>query len=121
MAEAAERRSKNALPTTAKASPTSTNKALTPPTKETVTPSPPIPALTQLPSETPLVPELANVPTPSGREALAEAAERRAKSAQARGTNASNPKRGQLATKASKPLSKTPTPSNEPERLIVCQ
>ncbi|OAX42983.1 hypothetical protein K503DRAFT_766277 [Rhizopogon vinicolor AM-OR11-026] len=53
------------------------------------------------------------------RAAAAEAAERRLKTAKARGTNASNPNRGQLAgqveiAKAAKPI---PT-SREEERLV---
>ncbi|KAG6851050.1 hypothetical protein H0H93_002942 [Arthromyces matolae] len=52
------------------------------------------------------------------RTAAAEAAERRFKAAQARGTNASNPKQGQLAAKAGK-ISKTTTDSQQEERLVV--
>ncbi|KAG2044832.1 hypothetical protein BDR03DRAFT_937334 [Suillus americanus] len=53
------------------------------------------------------------------RAAAAEAAERRLKTAHARGTNASNPNRGRLAeqvvtAKAAKPV---PTPRDE-ERLV---
>ncbi|KAG1750007.1 uncharacterized protein EDB91DRAFT_1047118 [Suillus paluster] len=59
---------------------------------------------------------------PDPRAAAAEAAERRLKTAQARGTNTSNPNRGRLAgqvetAKAAKP---EPTPREE-ERLVVCQ
>ncbi|KAG7099221.1 hypothetical protein E1B28_001088 [Marasmius oreades] len=51
------------------------------------------------------------------RNAAAEAAERRLKAAQERGTNASNPNRGQLAAKAGKPVKFTPE-QREEERLV---
>ncbi|KAF9270225.1 hypothetical protein L218DRAFT_1071690 [Marasmius fiardii PR-910] len=51
------------------------------------------------------------------RNAAAEAAERRLKAAQERGTNASNPNRGQLAAKVAKPVKFTPEERPE-ERLV---
>ncbi|KAH8835738.1 hypothetical protein DL96DRAFT_1702707 [Flagelloscypha sp. PMI_526] len=60
-------------------------------------------------------------PTNSGRNpnaAAAEAAERRLKASQARGTHASNPRRGELAAKANKPARNEPEPRQE-ERIVV--
>ncbi|KIK71026.1 hypothetical protein GYMLUDRAFT_254314 [Collybiopsis luxurians FD-317 M1] len=51
------------------------------------------------------------------RTAAAEAAERRLKASQMRGTNASNPDRGKLASLAAKPVKNTPEPREE-ERLV---
>lgn len=131
MAEAAQRRAK-ALQTKSITPPSRNPKAspaLTPtPTSSTPTPTPgasydPVhpsspSGLVPAPQPNMTISEMtAAVPTPSGREAIAEAAERRAKAAQARGTHTSNPRRGELASKAGK-LNKTPTPTNEPERLI---
>ncbi|KIJ68433.1 hypothetical protein HYDPIDRAFT_81520 [Hydnomerulius pinastri MD-312] len=58
--------------------------------------------------------------TSNPRAAAAEAAERRLKSAQARGTNASNPKRGRLAAQleASKSAKAVPT-SRQEEQVVV--
>ncbi|THV04925.1 hypothetical protein K435DRAFT_850465 [Dendrothele bispora CBS 962.96] len=52
------------------------------------------------------------------RTAAAEAAERRQKAAQARGTHSSNPNQGKLAALAAKPAKFTPEPRQE-ERLVV--
>ncbi|TFL02719.1 hypothetical protein BDV98DRAFT_566304 [Pterulicium gracile] len=51
------------------------------------------------------------------RSAAAEAAERRQKEAQDRGTHVSNPNRGKLAANANKPAKLTPEPREEP-RLV---
>ncbi|KAJ3734905.1 hypothetical protein DFJ43DRAFT_1062115 [Lentinula guzmanii] len=51
------------------------------------------------------------------RAAAAEAAERRLKASQMRGTHSSNPNRGKLAAQASKPAKVTPEPEQE-ERLV---
>ncbi|KAG2154864.1 hypothetical protein DEU56DRAFT_770854 [Suillus clintonianus] len=58
-------------------------------------------------------------PPPDPRAAAAEAAERRLKTAHARGTNASNPNRGRLAeqVEAAKVAKPVPTPRDE-ERLV---
>jgi len=55
---------------------------------------------------------------PNPRAAAAEAAERRLKTAQARGTHASNPKKGQLASQAAKQSSKFKPEPREQERLV---
>ncbi|KAF5356031.1 hypothetical protein D9756_003777 [Leucocoprinus leucothites] len=53
------------------------------------------------------------------RTAAAEAAERRIQAqAQQRGTNASNPKAGQLAAKAARQNTKVHAEPQEPERLV---
>ncbi|KAF9456552.1 hypothetical protein BDZ94DRAFT_1326895 [Collybia nuda] len=58
-------------------------------------------------------------PSPSDpRAAAAEAAERRMKAAQARGTSASNPNQGKLAAQAAKQSKVVPEPRQE-ERLVV--
>ena len=125
MAEAAQRRLQTKSSTPPSRSPKS-SPALTPTPTSAPTPGTSYdPAHSSSPSGLVPAPQpnmtlsemTAAVPTPSGREAIAEAAERRAKAAQARGTHASNPRRGELASKAGK-LNKTPTPTNEPERLI---
>jgi len=54
---------------------------------------------------------------PDPRTAAAAAAEQRLKTNQARGTHASNPKQGMLATQAAKPAKFTPEPKQE-ERLV---
>ncbi|KAJ3719903.1 hypothetical protein EV361DRAFT_963480 [Lentinula raphanica] len=51
------------------------------------------------------------------RAAAAEAAERRLKASQMRGTHASNPNRGKLAAQASKPAKAVPEPQQE-ERIV---
>ncbi|ESK88881.1 hypothetical protein Moror_13243 [Moniliophthora roreri MCA 2997] len=57
-------------------------------------------------------------PAPADRRsAAAEAAERRMKAAQERGTNAANPNRGKLAAEASKPAKVVPEQQQE-ERLV---
>ncbi|KAG2072666.1 hypothetical protein BDR04DRAFT_1096291 [Suillus decipiens] len=58
-------------------------------------------------------------PPSDPRAAAAEAAERRLKTAHARGTNASNPNRGRLAeqVEAAKAAKSVPTPRDE-ERLV---
>ncbi|KAG0708877.1 hypothetical protein DFH29DRAFT_794702 [Suillus ampliporus] len=59
---------------------------------------------------------------PDPRAAAAEAAERRMKTAQARGTNASNPNRGRLAGQVETAKVAKPVPtSREEEPLVVCQ
>ncbi|KAH6917366.1 hypothetical protein BKA70DRAFT_332091 [Coprinopsis sp. MPI-PUGE-AT-0042] len=59
----------------------------------------------------------ASVPDP--RQAAAEAAEKRMKAEQQRGTNASNPNAGRLAAKVGKAPTKK-APGREEERLVVC-
>lgn len=129
MAEAAQRRAKATKSSSPPSRSPKSSPALTPaPTSSTSSPAPGTsydPAHPSSPSGLVPAPQpnmtlseiTAAVPTPSGREAIAEAAERRAKAAQARGTHVSNPRRGELASKAGK-LNKTPTPTSEPERLI---
>jgi len=58
--------------------------------------------------------------TADARAAAAEAAERRLKSAQARGTHASNPKRGRLANQleASKAAKPVPASRQEEQPLV---
>ncbi|KAF5390356.1 hypothetical protein D9757_002905 [Collybiopsis confluens] len=51
------------------------------------------------------------------RTAAAEAAERRMKASQMRGTHSSNPNQGKLAAQAGKPAKNTPEPRQE-ERLV---
>ncbi|KAF9069040.1 hypothetical protein BDP27DRAFT_1421246 [Rhodocollybia butyracea] len=51
------------------------------------------------------------------RLAAAEAAERRLKASQMRGTHSSNPNQGKLAAQASKPAKLAPEPQEE-ERLV---
>ncbi|RXW22942.1 hypothetical protein EST38_g2905 [Candolleomyces aberdarensis] len=53
------------------------------------------------------------------RVAAAEAAERRLKAQQERGTNASNPKQGQLAAQAARQKSNLPPPSNQKDDRLV--
>ncbi|KAL0565593.1 hypothetical protein V5O48_016426 [Marasmius crinis-equi] len=55
--------------------------------------------------------------SPDRRNAAAEAAERRMKAAQERGTNQSNPNRGKLAAQAAQPAKFTPE-RREEERLV---
>ncbi|KAH7911190.1 hypothetical protein BJ138DRAFT_1086051 [Hygrophoropsis aurantiaca] len=56
----------------------------------------------------------------SPRAAAADAAERRLKSAQARGTNASNPNRGRLAAQLEATKTRKPLPeARQEERLVV--
>jgi hypothetical protein len=52
------------------------------------------------------------------RRAAAQAAEQRLKSAQERGTHASNPNRGVLAAQAAAPVKRDPEPQPE-QRLVV--
>ncbi|KIM85223.1 hypothetical protein PILCRDRAFT_817222 [Piloderma croceum F 1598] len=58
-------------------------------------------------------------PRPAPRSAAAEAAEARLKSAQARGTNASNPKRGVLAAKVEAAKSAKRVPEQRQEERPV--
>ncbi|KAF8560370.1 hypothetical protein OG21DRAFT_1502671 [Imleria badia] len=57
--------------------------------------------------------------TTDARAAAAEAAERRLKSAQARGTHASNPKRGRLASQLEASKSAKPVPASRQEGPLV--
>ncbi|KAG9118529.1 hypothetical protein FRC07_006911 [Ceratobasidium sp. 392] len=76
------------------------------------------PATTGATSRPPTQSQPARQPRPSAsakpsneaedRERRAKAAEERAKAATARGTNASNPKQGQLAARANKPVANQP-------------
>ncbi|KAJ4486181.1 hypothetical protein J3R30DRAFT_1466726 [Lentinula aciculospora] len=52
------------------------------------------------------------------RAAAAEAAERRLKASQMRGTHSSNPSQGKLAAQASKPAKLVPEPQRE-ERIVL--
>jgi hypothetical protein len=57
-------------------------------------------------------------PRPAPGSAAANAAEARSKSAQTRGTSASNPKRGQLAAKVEAAKSAKVGPENKDDRLV---
>ncbi|KAF8976559.1 hypothetical protein BDQ17DRAFT_1229446 [Cyathus striatus] len=57
---------------------------------------------------------------PDPRAAAAEAAERRLKQEQTRGTNSTNPNQGRLAAQVAKQSSRVTPESRQEERLVVC-